>query len=197
MEGKFCKTVTSVSENEATFSPQIENSTPISIHCIDIPGTERLRVKFFQYLPQTIQIIYFLDSMECSSDQQAITKNAEFLFDILTNEKVVKRRIPIFVCCNKSDIAFVSGTSHFQKKLEIELEKKRQTKQSSQILEKQQSRMNEEDDENRKSVPLLLEDSIPFSFEQYSKQNEMEIEFISCSLLKNYNIDTLLCKLEH
>ncbi len=185
--------MTSVSENEATFTPS-ENSSPL--HCIDIPGTERLRVKFFQYLPFTTSIVYFLDSMDGSSNQQIIASNAEYLYDILTHEKVVKRRIPILICCNKSDIAFVTSTSHFQKKLEVELEKKRQSKQSSQILDKT-SRMNEEDDENRKSVPLLLEDSTPFSFEEYAKQNDMQIQFISCSILKNQNVDTILQQLQH
>ncbi|CAH2073980.1 unnamed protein product [Thlaspi arvense] len=101
-------TVTSMEPNEGTFvlhSEKAKKGNIKPVHLVDVPGHSRLRPKLEEFLPQAAAIVY--------------------LYDILTNANVVKKKIPVLLCCNKTDKLTAHTKEFIRKQMEKEIEKLR------------------------------------------------------------------------
>jgi signal recognition particle receptor subunit beta len=105
-------------------------------------GHQRLRSQLDTFLPITKGIVYLVDSVESRSQ---LTQNAQyarpthvngiwlalsfqlivcvcrFLFDLFTNKTVNRRRTPILIACNKSEMVTAKRKEFIQSELEKEL----------------------------------------------------------------------------
>ncbi|KAJ8769896.1 hypothetical protein K2173_008978 [Erythroxylum novogranatense] len=118
-------TVTSMEPNEGTFILHSESSKKGKlkpVHLVDVPGHSRLRPKLEEFLPQASGIIFLVDALEFLPNLRAVT---EYLYDVLTNSSVVKKKIPVLICCNKTDKVAAHTKDFIRKQLEKEIEKLR------------------------------------------------------------------------
>ncbi|KAK8614279.1 hypothetical protein V6N13_122643 [Hibiscus sabdariffa] len=118
-------TVTSMEPNEGTFVLNSENNKKGKIkpvHLVDVPGHSRLRPKLDDFLPQAAGIVFVVDAVEFLPNCSSVS---EYLYDILTRASVVKKKIPVLICCNKSDKVTAHTKDFIRKQLEKEIEKLR------------------------------------------------------------------------
>ncbi|KAJ6684745.1 MULTI-COPPER OXIDASE [Salix purpurea] len=118
-------TVTSMEPNEGTFLLHSESAKKGKIkpvHVVDVPGHSRLRPKLDEFLPQAAGIVFVVDALEFLPNLSAVT---EYLYDILTKASVVKRKLPVLICCNKTDKVTAHTKEFIRKQLEKEIEKLR------------------------------------------------------------------------
>ncbi|XP_042500776.1 signal recognition particle receptor subunit beta-like isoform X2 [Macadamia integrifolia] len=117
-------TVTSMDPNEGDFVLHSESSKVKMkhVHLVDVPGHPRLRPKLYEYLPQTAGLIFVVEALEFLPNCRAA---AEYLYDILTNASVVKRKIPVLILCNKTDKVTAHTKEFIKKQLEKEIDKLR------------------------------------------------------------------------
>ncbi|KAK9097694.1 hypothetical protein Syun_024739 [Stephania yunnanensis] len=118
-------TVTSMEPNEGTFVLHSESDKkgkikPVRI--VDVPGHARLRPKLDDYLPQAAGVVFVVDALDFLPNCRAA---AEYLYDILTNAKVVKKKIPVVILCNKTDKVTAHTKEFIRKQLEKEIDKLR------------------------------------------------------------------------
>lgn len=115
------RTVTSMEPNEATV--RLGNR---SVTLVDLPGFDRLRNKFFDdYKSSARAIVFVLDSLSFVSNNRNV---ADFLYTVLSDPVVAKRRIPLLIACNKQDEAKAKSAKVLQKQLEKEVHAIRQTR---------------------------------------------------------------------
>ncbi|XWS38805.1 hypothetical protein CRYUN_Cryun19dG0161900 [Craigia yunnanensis] len=117
-------TVTSMEPNEGTFVLNSEsNKGKIKpVHLVDVPGHSRLLPKLDDFLPQAAGIAFVVDSLEFLPNSRLI---AEYLYDILTKAIVVKKKIPLLICCNKCDKVTAHSKEFIRKQMEKEIDKLR------------------------------------------------------------------------
>lgn len=118
-------TVTSMEPNEGTFvlhSESTKKGKLKPIHLVDVPGHSRLRPKLDEFLPQAAAIVFVVDALEFLPNCRAAS---EYLYDILTSASVVKRKIPILICCNKTDKVTAHTKEFIRKQMEKEIDKLR------------------------------------------------------------------------
>ncbi|KAJ4837088.1 hypothetical protein Tsubulata_033512 [Turnera subulata] len=118
-------TVTSMGPNEGTFILHYESTKKGKIrpaHIVDVPGHSRLRTKLDDFLPQAACIVFVVDALEFLPNLSAV---AEYLYDILTKASVVKKKVPLLICCNKTDKVTAHTMEFIRKQLEKEIEKLR------------------------------------------------------------------------
>ncbi|KAG8640130.1 signal recognition particle receptor subunit beta isoform X2 [Manihot esculenta] len=118
-------TVTSMEPNEGTFILHSESSKKGKtkpVHLVDVPGHSRLRPKLDEFLPQAAGIVFVVDALEFLPNLRAVS---EYLYDILTKASVVKRKVPVLICCNKTDKVTAHTKDFIRKQLEKEIEKLR------------------------------------------------------------------------
>ncbi|CDY11331.1 BnaA03g01670D [Brassica napus] len=118
-------TVTSMEPNEGTFVLHSENTKKGKVkpvHLVDVPGHSRLRPKLEEFLPQAAAIVFVVDALEFLPNCRAAS---EYLYDILTNANVVKKKIPVLLCCNKTDKLTAHTKEFIRKQMEKEIEKLR------------------------------------------------------------------------
>ncbi|EEF37035.1 signal recognition particle receptor subunit beta [Ricinus communis] len=118
-------TVTSMEQNEGTFILHSENSKKGKlkpVHFVDVPGHSRLRSKLDEFLPQAAGIVFVVDALEFLPNLRGVS---EYLYDILTKASVVKRKIPVLICCNKTDKVTAHTKEFIRKQLEKEIDKLR------------------------------------------------------------------------
>nr|KJB25221.1 hypothetical protein B456_004G181700 [Gossypium raimondii] len=118
-------TVTSMEPNEGTFVLNSESNKKgkiKSIHLVDVPGHSRLRPKLDEFLPQAAGIVFVVDAVEFLPSCPSVS---EYLYDILTKASVVKKKIPVLICCNKSDKVTAHTKEFIRKQIEKEIEKLR------------------------------------------------------------------------
>ncbi|KAJ9169531.1 hypothetical protein P3X46_017713 [Hevea brasiliensis] len=118
-------TVTSMEPNEETFILHSESSKKGKIkpvHLVDVPGHSRLRPKLDEFLPQAAGIVFVVDALEFLPNLRGVS---EYLYDILTKASVVKRKVPVLICCNKTDKVTAHTKDFIRKQLEKEIEKLR------------------------------------------------------------------------
>ncbi|XVF52286.1 hypothetical protein PTKIN_Ptkin05aG0007000 [Pterospermum kingtungense] len=94
-------TVTSMEPNEGTFVLNSESN---------------------KFLPQAAGIVFVVDSLEFLPNLHLV---AEYLYDILTKASVVKKKIPLLICCNKSDKVTAHSKDFIKKQLEKQIDKLR------------------------------------------------------------------------
>ncbi|CAN8271154.1 unnamed protein product [Cochlearia groenlandica] len=118
--------VTSMEPNEGTFVFHNENTLKKGktkpVHVVDVPGHSRLRSKLEEYLPRAAAIVFVVDALEFLPNCRAAS---EYLYDILTNASVVKNKIPVLLCCNKTDKITAHTKEFIRKQMEKEIEKLR------------------------------------------------------------------------
>uniref|UniRef100_A0A7N0VF05 Signal recognition particle receptor subunit beta n=1 Tax=Kalanchoe fedtschenkoi TaxID=63787 RepID=A0A7N0VF05_KALFE len=118
-------TVTSMDPNEGTFVLHTETEKKGKIkpvHVVDVPGHSRLRPKLDEFLPQAAGVVFVVDGLEFLPNCRAAS---EYLYDILTKSSIVKKRVPVFIFCNKMDKASAHSKEFIRKQLEKEIEKLR------------------------------------------------------------------------
>ena len=67
---------------------------------VEIPGHYNFRMKVQQNLDRAKAVVLVVDSR----DKDRISEAAEFLFDIISNKRLVRDNVPILVACNKQDL---------------------------------------------------------------------------------------------
>ncbi|KAF9583162.1 hypothetical protein BGW38_010120 [Lunasporangiospora selenospora] len=158
---KAVETVASIKENEADVEI-VEGKS--AVHMVDIPGHERLRFKFTEFMPVARAIVFVVDSATVARQTRLL---AEYLYDILSNKFTQDEKIPILVACNKSDLLTAFKKDRIKSSLEAEINKLRQTRTAA--LDTQESDGNE-------NVFLGFEGQ-DFTFEDL----ENDVEFVECS----------------
>ena len=115
------RTVTSMEPNDVTI--QVDKKT---VTLVDLPGFDRLRLKYFEDLKASARaVIFVLDSLSFVSNNRHV---ADFLYTVLSDPLVSKRRLPILVACNKQDEAKAKSAKVLQKQLEKEVHAIRETR---------------------------------------------------------------------
>lgn len=118
-------TVISMEPNEGTFVLHSELNKKVNIrpvHIVDLPGHSRLRPKLDDYLPQSAGLVFVVDALEFLSTCRAA---AEYLYDILTEATVVKKKVPVLILCNKTEKVTAHSKEFIRKQLEKEIDKLR------------------------------------------------------------------------
>eukprot|EP00190_Bangiopsis_sp_CCMP1999_P004424 CAMPEP_0198732104 /NCGR_PEP_ID=MMETSP1475-20131203/33847_1 /TAXON_ID= ORGANISM="Unidentified sp., Strain CCMP1999" /NCGR_SAMPLE_ID=MMETSP1475 /ASSEMBLY_ACC=CAM_ASM_001111 /LENGTH=260 /DNA_ID=CAMNT_0044495151 /DNA_START=6 /DNA_END=788 /DNA_ORIENTATION=+ len=87
------------------------------LRVIDVPGMVSSMLD--EMLGQARAVVFVLDASKV--DQQA-RSDAELLYDVLTNDFVVRRQIPVLVFCNKADLYSAATIQAVRKELERELQ---------------------------------------------------------------------------
>ncbi|KAM7269698.1 hypothetical protein ACFE04_025195 [Oxalis oulophora] len=124
-DGTHKGTVTSMEPNEDTFILHSENAQRRKIkpvHVVDVPGHSRLRSKLDEFLPKAAAIVFVVDAVEFLPNIRA---TSEYLYDILTKATVVRKKIPVLICCSKTDKVTAHTKEFIQRQLEKEIEKLR------------------------------------------------------------------------
>ncbi|XVF11121.1 hypothetical protein REPUB_Repub07fG0241800 [Reevesia pubescens] len=118
-------TVTSMEPNEGTFVLNSESNKKGKIkpvHLVDVPGHSRLQPKLDDFLPQAAGIVFVVDAVEFLPNLPSVS---EYLYDLLTKASVVKKKIPVLICCNKSDKVTAHTKEFIRKQMEKEIDKLR------------------------------------------------------------------------
>ncbi|TYI91512.1 hypothetical protein E1A91_D03G197500v1 [Gossypium mustelinum] len=105
-------TITSMEPNESTIvlnsdSNKKRKSKPV--HIVD-------------FLPRAAGIVFVVDSLEFLPNCHL---TSEYLYDILTKASVVKKKIPVLICCNKNDKVTAHTKEFIRKQMEKEIDKLR------------------------------------------------------------------------
>ncbi|KAI3940994.1 hypothetical protein MKW92_038316, partial [Papaver armeniacum] len=96
-------TVTSMVPNEENFVLRFDSSKKGKIkhvRVVDVPGHSLLGPKPDEYLPQAMWPYFVVDALDFVPNFHVA---AEYLYEILTNAPIVKKRIRLLIMCNKSD----------------------------------------------------------------------------------------------
>ncbi|KAG0300707.1 hypothetical protein BGZ98_008961 [Dissophora globulifera] len=159
--GKTVETVTSMMENEADV---VLTDGKAATHVVDVPGHERLRFKFSEFMPIARAVVFVVDSSTVSRQTRFL---AEYLYDILSDRFAQSERIPILIACNKSDLLTSFKKERIQTLLEGEINKLRQTRSAA---------LDTQDSEGNENTFLGFEGK-DFSFQDL----ENDVEFLECS----------------
>ncbi|OBZ85236.1 Signal recognition particle receptor subunit beta [Choanephora cucurbitarum] len=157
--GKNHPTVSSMKENEG----QLTLNNKI-FDLVDIPGHDRVRFRYVEFLPVTRSIVFVVDSTTIT---RKIRPAAEYLYDILAQPQVQKQKIPVLIACNKSDMITALPTDKIKLLFETELNRLRGTRTAR--VEQQES------DEQE---AFLGYEGEAFKFEHIDNT----VEFKSCSV---------------
>ncbi|OWM76077.1 hypothetical protein CDL15_Pgr009723 [Punica granatum] len=120
-------TVTSMEPNEGTFILRSETTKKGKIkpvHLVDVPGHSRLRSKL-EELPQAAGLVFVVDALDFLPNCRAVS---EYLYDVLTNAYVVKKKIPVLILCNKTEKVTAHTKDFIRKQMEKEIDKLRQSR---------------------------------------------------------------------
>ncbi|PIA47048.1 hypothetical protein AQUCO_01400034v1 [Aquilegia coerulea] len=152
--------VTSMDPNEGVFVLHSESSKMGKVkpvHVIDVPGHSRLRTKLDGCLPQAAGLVFVVDALDFLPNCRGA---AEYLYDILTKARVVNKKIPVLLLCNKTDKVTAHTKEFIRKQLEKEIDKLRTSRTA----------LSEADIANEFTLGVAGE---PFSFSQC--HNEVSI----------------------
>ncbi|TPX43725.1 hypothetical protein SeLEV6574_g04895 [Synchytrium endobioticum] len=172
--GRTKPTHTSMQENDGRFAV-FSNDANVSdrsnrlIHAVDVPGHEKLRYRFAEFLPIARAVVFVIDSSTVTQQAQ-VRRAAEYLYDILANKHAAAPKpVPMLVVCNKSDHLLAASEDKIRILLQSEIDKLRTTRSAA--LDKQDSGGQEE--------VFLGYDNEAFQFEHVPN----EIRFLRCSLV--------------
>ncbi|RKO93322.1 signal recognition particle receptor beta subunit-domain-containing protein [Blyttiomyces helicus] len=178
--GKVAETRTSMTENQARFvlfSKEEEiPSPPKPVRIIDVPGHEKLRFKYAEFIPECSGIIFMLDSGAITRDVRRAT---EYLYDLLVNPHTQKLQIPVLIVCNKADSLLALNEKKVQELLESEINRLRTTRAAQ---------VDSLDDD--RADDFLGYEKEAFRFEHISNQ----IDFVTTSLVSgdSKGLDTIV-----
>ncbi|XP_049873393.1 signal recognition particle receptor subunit beta [Pectinophora gossypiella] len=121
--GQYRQSFTSMKENVSDYL-----SINSKVRIVDLPGEERLRMKYFDsYKDMARGIVYVVDSVTIQKDIRDV---AEWLYTILVDKTVQSACPPILILCNKQDQPLAKGSQVVKNLLEKELNLVRVTKSS-------------------------------------------------------------------
>ncbi|KAI8377774.1 uncharacterized protein BYT42DRAFT_571637 [Radiomyces spectabilis] len=166
---KRSPTVTSMKENQGSIT--LDNKT---FDLVDMPGHERVRYQYADFLPVTRAVVYVVDSTSVSRNIRAV---GEYLYDILAKPVTQRDRIPVLVACNKSDMITALPVEKIKSILETEFNRLRETRTAA--VEQQASDADE-------SEAFLGYEGESFKFDHL----ENNVQFESCSVEKK-EIETI------
>ncbi|XP_054153910.1 signal recognition particle receptor subunit beta-like [Oppia nitens] len=119
---KFVTTVTSMQQISAFL--KLTNGKTIEL--IDIPGFERLRMKYFDdYKVRAKAVIFVIDSTDFASNGKDV---ADLCYNYLVDLFVSSNRIPFLMACTKQDETRAKSSKVIQKQLEREITTIRETR---------------------------------------------------------------------
>lgn len=123
--GKYVMTHTSIKENRGQHKVKGNQSGKI-LDLIDLPGHEKLRIRFLeQYKDQARGILFVVDSVNFPREQRDV---AEVMYDILSDKRFSKSAVSILVVCNKQDLTTAKSQSVIKSQLEKEINTLRVTR---------------------------------------------------------------------
>lgn len=115
------QTLTSMDKNEA-----VVKIGGRSVSLVDLPGFDRLRDRFFDDCKSSAKaVVFVLDSLSFVSNSRHV---ADFLYTVLSDPIIMKKRTPILIACNKQDETKAKSAKVLQKQLEKELHAIRETR---------------------------------------------------------------------
>ncbi|CAO1335798.1 unnamed protein product [Diamesa tonsa] len=161
MNGSDCETFTSVKENIGDLV-----TTKGTIRVVDLPGHERLRLKFLdQFKHSTKAVGFVIDSVLV---QKEIRDVADYLYTLLSEKSL--STTPVLIICNKQDNSMAKGSSAIEVLLEKEINLIRKTR-ASQL---------ESIDKSSANMIFLGKTDKNFEFSQLKQK----INFVECSAKK-------------
>ncbi|KAM3289137.1 hypothetical protein P3S67_017424 [Capsicum chacoense] len=119
-------TVTSMEPNEDSFILRAETykkrkNRPVRV--ADVPLHSRLCPKLDKFSPQAAGIVFLI--IFSITDSNMLTSRKRYLYEILTKETVVKKKIPVLLLCNKVDKTTAHTKEFIREQLEKEIDKLR------------------------------------------------------------------------
>lgn len=152
-----------------TLTSQSRNQYQIELNdkkgnLIDLPGHPRIRTEVMNSIKDATAIIFVIDS------QTALEKMSDignFVYDILIEEQIYKRKVPILIVGSKSDLSNARSIDMISSELENELDYIRKNRQRSTYVEN-----------NEDSTLFLGQEDTDFSFSQLSNS----VTFCACSV---------------
>ncbi|KAI9474855.1 signal recognition particle receptor beta subunit-domain-containing protein [Zychaea mexicana] len=163
--GKKAQTVTSMKENEGLLT--LENKT---FDLVDMPGHERVRFRYVDYLPVARAIVFVVDSTTVARQIRVV---GEYLYNVLAQQQVQKERIPILIACNKTDLITALPQEKIQERLEVEINRLRSTRTAA--VEQQETSLDDEQE------AYLGYEGEKFKFEHLDN----DVQFETCSVEKD------------
>jgi signal recognition particle receptor subunit beta len=122
----------------ATVASMAANSAPARVRAapgraaartvtvLDVPGHASHRPRLEQALAEASGVVFVVDSADVSPHR---TDAADCLYDVLAGAGFAKRRLPLLVACNKSDLELDAHSADFVRKtLERQLDAMRKTR---------------------------------------------------------------------
>ncbi|ETE61181.1 Signal recognition particle receptor subunit beta [Ophiophagus hannah] len=168
LTGNFRNTQTSITDGSALY--RIKNDKNRNVTLIDLPGHESLRLQFLDRFKAAARaIVFVVDSVAFQREMKDV---AEFLYQLLIDNTVLKNAPPLLIACNKQDVTMAKSSKLIQQQLERELNTLRVT------LSAAPSTM---DSSSSGSVIQLGRKGKEFDFSQLP----MKVEFIECSARGN------------
>uniref|UniRef100_A0A8C6XLB2 Signal recognition particle receptor subunit beta n=1 Tax=Naja naja TaxID=35670 RepID=A0A8C6XLB2_NAJNA len=168
LTGNFRNTQTSITDGSALY--RIKNDKNRNVTLIDLPGHESLRLQFLDRFKAAARaIVFVVDSVAFQREMKDV---AEFLYQLLTDNTILKNAPPLLIACNKQDVTMAKSSKLIQQQLERELNTLRVT------LSAAPSTM---DSSSSGSVIQLGRKGKEFDFSQLP----MKVEFIECSARGN------------
>ena len=86
---------------------------------VDVPGHGSLRAEAMEQLQRAKAVVYVVDSVTFATNRKEVAK---FLYEILCDEHVQRRGMPIMVACNKCEKLTAHPPDFIRKRLEREIE---------------------------------------------------------------------------
>ncbi|XP_044287074.1 signal recognition particle receptor subunit beta [Varanus komodoensis] len=164
LTGNFQSTQTSITDNSALYRVKNDKNTHITL--TDLPGHESLRLQFLDRFKAAARaIVFVVDSVTFQREMKDV---AEFLYQILIDNVVLKNAPPLLIACNKQDFTMAKSSKLIQQQLERELNTLRVTASAAPSTL---------DSSNSGSVSQLGKKGKEFDFSQLP----MKVEFIECS----------------
>eukprot|EP00310_Coccolithus_braarudii_P014505 CAMPEP_0183338496 /NCGR_PEP_ID=MMETSP0164_2-20130417/5768_1 /TAXON_ID=221442 /ORGANISM="Coccolithus pelagicus ssp braarudi, Strain PLY182g" /LENGTH=231 /DNA_ID=CAMNT_0025508353 /DNA_START=48 /DNA_END=743 /DNA_ORIENTATION=- len=123
--GRASPTLTSMQSTAAmcTLPGETIDSPPgPSVELVDVPGSGRLRVQLLAEAGSAGVLACVLDA---TSLQRQCKEAAGMIFDVLTNDLVVSRALPLLVVVNKNDVRGSASLQAARSQLESEVQKVR------------------------------------------------------------------------
>lgn len=122
--GKYVQTLTSM-----TFNEGVVNTGKRVLPIVDVPGHERLRARLWSHnVERARAIIFVVDSLLFLSNIRDV---ADFLYTVLSDPIVNKRKLPVLVACNKQDEPKAKAAKVIANQLEKELNNIRATRSAA------------------------------------------------------------------
>ncbi|XP_062988370.1 signal recognition particle receptor subunit beta [Elgaria multicarinata webbii] len=164
LTGNFRNTQTSITDSSALYRVKNDKSTNVTL--IALPGHESLRLQFLDRFKAAARaIVFVVDSVAFQREMKDV---AEFLYQLLIDNVLLKNTPPLLIACNKQDVTMAKSSKLIQQQLERELNTLRVT------LSAAPSTL---DGSNSGTASQLGKKGKEFDFSQLP----MKVEFVECS----------------